>query len=359
MKKIVFTGGGTLGHIYPMVPVMKAIKEIYPNSKIIFFGSAFGLEKDFFKDNMLIDEAYWLDISGLKRSLTFKNLIVIKKALNAVKTARNIIQELQADLVIGMGGYISYPVVKAAIKQNIPTIIHEQNSHLGLANRLLIKQVDRALLSFPLPKKYPNAVLVGNPRSSEVISESKKYRIRPKDKPTVLIVGGSRGAEKINDLIINNLYWFKKLPINMTLITGERYYNQHFDKLSKLTNTNLEIIPFCHNLIERIVNSDVVISRSGATTLFELMALQKICILIPSPNVTNNHQLKNALYFKNKGCAIVIEEKILNLQILIDYLETLLYNKKIRESLINNMKKLDLANSCNHFLAIINEYLQS
>ena len=306
MKKIMFTGGGTLGHIFPMMPVIEELKKRYPDYQVMFFGSKTGLEKKLLSNHPFIDEAYWLDIEGLKRKLTLQNINVLFKYYQAKRKANKILQEIRPDVVIGMGGYVSAPVVKEASKLKIATIIHEQNSYLGLANKLLIKKVDKVLLAFPLPKKIKNSQVIGNPRSSEVIRKAKNYVKSKQNSKILLVVGGSRGAQKINELTLKIVTSLKLQNIKTILITGNKYYNEHKDKLLSLVDDYFEVIPFTNEIIKLINEASVVVSRSGATTLFELMALKKICLLIPSPNVTNNHQLANANYFKDKGCTIVI-----------------------------------------------------
>ena len=333
MKNILFTGGGTLGHIYPMVSVVKELKE--KGYKLFFIGTTKGLEKEYLEKHDVFEETFFLDSEGIKRSLSIKNIRAIYKHLRNIKKSRKILEKNKIDLVVGMGGYISASVVRSAQKLKIKTVIHEQNSVFGLANKLVHKKVDRVLLTYDIDKGE-NAVVVGNPRVSEIYAEYKNcnnYNIGN----YVLIVGGSRGATKINELIIGLKDQFINSNINVLLITGKKYYKENNDLINEISEESFKIIDFSYDLPKLLIEAKVVVSRSGASTIAEILALKKVNLLIPSPNVTDNHQEKNASHVVNLGCGLMLKEDGLTKSILFDTIYKLYYNKDLRNSIINNI----------------------
>lgn len=355
MKKIVFAGGGTLGHIYPMIPVIEELKKIYPEIEIIFIGSKKGLENKVLRDNTNITESYFLDIQGFKRRLSMNNFKTVYKYYKSINYCKTLLRKLSPDIVIGMGGYVSGPVVKSASKLKIKTIIHEQNSVMGLANKVLLKKVDLVLLSYNIPLKNKNYLLVGNPRSSQVYRLSQNYSKGSSVYPKVVVVGGSRGAGRINDCILSIGPELKRKKIKTTLITGEKYYEENKEKVKKHTNEFLEVIPFSNSIIKLFIDADLVISRSGATTISELMALEKITLFIPSPNVTSNHQYKNAKILEDEMAAKVLLEENLNSYTLIEEIESLLFNDKLRERMKKGIKNFRYLDATQRFIQAIVE----
>ena len=329
--KIVFTGGGTLGHIYPTFPVIKKLKE--EGNEVYFIGGTRKNEEELLIKNKDIDKVYLIDLQGFKRKISLYNFITIKKYLKAKKKVKMILDEIKPDIVIGMGGYVSAPVLNVANSRKIKTIIHEQNSVYGLVNRFFKRKVDKVLLSYDIDngEKIKH---IGNPRTSEFYNKYKDII----DKKTmfnnkILVVGGSLGAKKINDFFIEKKNEFKKKKIEVVLVTGKKYYEDNKEYIEKNNNYPLSIIPFTNNLHEYMIDAKLVVSRSGATTISEIMGLKKVAIFIPSPNVTGNHQYKNAKYYAEKNCAFLVEE---------DKIETELFEKILevlsKEDLIKWMK---------------------
>lgn len=345
INRIVFTGGGTLGHVYPMIPIIKKLKEKYPDIKIYFFGTKKGLEHDLIESTKEIDEKEYLNAIGLKRKLTIKNI----KALYL--THRNYIymvkrlSEIKPDIVIGFGGYVTGSVVKASLKLKIKTIIHEQNSVLGLVNSFFAKKVNKLLLTYEI--EDVKGILVGNPRVSE-FSSLKNKSCLVEEKRSVLVVGGSNGAEKINDLILDLDNDFLNHELKVTLITGKKYYLENEERIKKIKN--IIVKSFEENMFEALNVNSIVISRAGSTTIAEVMALNKVCIFIPSPNVTSNHQVKNALYYTNNKCSLMIEEKDLNKDVILSKISLLIDNDFLREEIKNNIKKNVDLNACDKFI---------
>ncbi|HHU55262.1 MAG TPA: UDP-N-acetylglucosamine--N-acetylmuramyl-(pentapeptide) pyrophosphoryl-undecaprenol N-acetylglucosamine transferase [Acholeplasmataceae bacterium] len=335
MKKIIIVGGGTLGHIYPILPVVNKIKDKY---KLYFIGTKTGLERRLIESNPDFIKKFFLDMQGFKRKLSLYNLVTISKFIKCYKNSKKILREIKPDLVIGMGGYISGVVIKVAKKMKFKAIIHEQNSVLGLANKFVEKNVDAVLLNFPLKRKLKNTnvKLVGNPRLTEIFENNK---IKNELKKYLVVVGGSRGSKVINDTIISMIPELIKNKYKVVLITGSKYYEENENKIKVLNYDDIKIIPFTNELISYLKKASVIISRSGATTLAEIIALRKIAILIPSPNVTNNHQEENANILVKQNCAVKILEKNLSKEKLLDMILNLEENNSLRSEFIYNMMK--------------------
>lgn len=351
--KVLFAGGGTLGHIFPCFSVIEKLKK--EGSKVYFISGIKENERRILEGNSNIDEVYNIDLQGFKRKISLYNFVSIKKYFKGIRNIKKIMKELNPDLVIGMGGYISAPVLKVALKLKIKTMIHEQNSVYGLVNNIYKRKVNKVLLSFPIETSDRISV-VGNPRISEFFE--KYYCKRTINKRKVLVVCGSLGASKINDYIIDNIDVFNKLNIEVKLITGNKYYSENEEKISKFNRFPLTIIPFSDEIYNEILDSKLVISRSGATTISEIMGLEKVAIFIPSPNVTNDHQYKNALYFCGKKCAFLVEEKNIETD-LIKEIDRILSNDILIDEVENNIKRLVDKDSMNKFYSQILEVVKN
>ena len=351
---IIITGGGTLGHVLPIIPIIKELQKEYI---FIYIGTKKGIEKQYLLDNELNDlfqDLYFLDMDGVNRKHLLKNIIVFLKYLGLRKRIKQIYKEYKPVLVIGMGGYISGVAIHIAQMKKIKTIIHEQNSVLGLANKLVYKKANKLLLSFPIDSlKGNNIKIIGNPRYTEVL-----LNYMSKDNyNNLLIIGGSLGSKKINEIILNNIEKLKDIKI--TLITGNKYYNENIIKIQNLMTIypNLMIYPFVNELVSMMSQASIIISRSGATTINEIMALRKCSILIPSPNVTENHQLKNALYLKDHNACLMIEEKDLNIDVLLKNIFLLYNNYNYKKEMENNIKKIITNNPKEDFIKAIREII--
>ena len=357
--KIVLSGGGTGGHIYPALAMAREIKKLNPDASFLYIGTEKGLEKDLVKREGLDFKA--IEITGFKRSLSFDNVKTIWRFLKGVSNSKKILKEYKPDVVIGTGGYVCGPVVYAASKMKIPTIIHEQNSVPGLTNKFLSRYVNKVATSFEEASQYfpkEKVVLTGNPRGSEVVSHIGSNAILQlgvtKDKPTVLIFGGSRGAKAINEAVLKNIEVLKDKPYQIIYITGEVHYQSVKEELDLIgTPTNVIVKPFIHNMPEILPSVDLVVSRAGATTLAELTALGVASILIPSPYVTNNHQEKNAQALVSNGAALMIKESELNGNSLIKAIDEVMLDVTKMESMKKAAKKMGMPDSAERLLNII------
>lgn len=335
--RIVLTGGGTGGHIYPALAIGKQISEDDDKTKLLFIGSPAGLEAKIVPARGIPFET--VEVSGLRRKLSLENVKVIFQFVTAVWRSRKLLKKFKPNVVIGTGGYVCAPVVFAASYMGIPTLIHEQNADPGLTNQFLSKYVDCVAVSFEQSKKlFPKAkrvIMTGNPCATNVVTASKEegfasLNISPKRK-IVLFVGGSRGAKELNKAMLGMLGQLNRLPnVHFVFVTGEMYYNHIMEDIEKFSRStdNLTVLPYLNNMPEVLAASTLVVCRSGASTLAEITALGVPSILVPSPNVTKNHQETNALTLVEKGAAEMMIERTLSGPALFERIESLMKDEQ-------------------------------
>ncbi|THE14386.1 undecaprenyldiphospho-muramoylpentapeptide beta-N-acetylglucosaminyltransferase [Bacillus timonensis] len=331
--KIVVSGGGTGGHIYPALALIKEIKKLNPSAEFLYVGTEKGLES-----GIVVREGIpfkTIHITGFKRKISIDNIKTIARFIKGVNHSKKIIKDFKPDVVIGTGGYVCGPVVYAASKLHIPTIIHEQNSIPGLTNKFLSRYVDKVAICFEEAKTFfpkEKVILTGNPRASEVIGKDGRAGRDSvglnNSQKSVLIVGGSRGARPLNDAFLHALPEVKEKDYQFLYVTGEVHYENVLKQVKAVGNPdNVIIKPFIHNMPEVLAGVDLVVARAGATTLAELTALGLPSILVPSPYVTNNHQEKNARSLSDKGAAILRLEKDLTGPQLLKDIDSILLNQ--------------------------------
>ena len=317
--KVIMTGGGTGGHIYPAIAIADKIRSKHPDAEILFVGTQKGMEKELVPKNGY--PIRFITVSGFHRKQIWKNVGTARDLMKGLSEAKKILKEFRPDVVIGTGGYVCGPVVRTAHKLGIPCYIHEQNAFPGVTNKMLEKHVEKVFLSFEEAGKYfkqpEKHVVVGNPiRGSFFAAEHGGYRANlgiEDDDFAVLCFGGSLGAGKINEVMLDAIHTFNGVKgLKLFFGTGKRYYDEicRTVKESGLElKDNIRLMPYIDNMNEYLNACDVVISRAGALTISEITACGKASILIPSPNVTGNHQYFNAKVVADKGGAILIEEK--------------------------------------------------
>ena len=337
------TGGGTGGHIYPAIAIADKIKRKHPDAEILFVGTEKGMEKDLVPKNGY--DIRFITVSGFHRKKLWKNIKTAMDLLKGNHQANKIVKEFKPDLVIGTGGYVCGPVVRAAHKKGIKTYIHEQNAFPGVTNKLLEKYVDKVFISFPESKGYfkdpSKLVVTGNPiRKSFLLCGMNDSREKMGIKPNefvILCFGGSLGAGKINSTMIHVIRAINDMPdIRLFFITGRHYYNKVMETLKEEKidqNDNINILEYADNMHEYLSAADLVISRAGALTVSEITACGKASILIPSPNVTGNHQFFNAKVVSDKGGAIIVEERDLSDEKLLGTILRLKNNKEALNSM--------------------------
>lgn len=355
------SGGGTGGHIYPALALVREIQQKTKDAEFLYIGTTKGLESSIVPREKIPFRS--IHITGFKRKLSFENVKTIFRFLKGTSDSKKILKEFKPDIVIGTGGYVCGPVVYAASKLGVPTIIHEQNSVPGLTNKFLSRYVDKIAVCFEEAKEYfpkEKVVFTGNPRASEVVGkdgiQGRLSAGLSATMPTVLIFGGSRGARPINEAVVQSLSDFAEKPYQVLYITGEA----HFDQVRKEAELigdpgNVVIKPFIHNMPEVLSGVDLVVSRAGATTLAELTSLGIPSILIPSPYVTNNHQEKNARSLSDRGAALLLLEKELTGKSLVGHIDEILLDKEKQKQMQKEAKKMGVPDSAERLFRLMKQ----
>ncbi len=336
---IILSGGGTAGHINPAVAIAKYILSKEPDSKILFIGTKKGLES-----TLIPKEGFdikYIDVEGFSTGSKIKNIIPGAKFVRAIFKCKKFISDFKPDVVIGTGGYVCAPVVYAANSKKIPTLIHEQNVFPGAAIRFLASKSTVTAISFDESRKYiKNAgeiLLTGNPIRPKILSSDKnisREKLNIGNKKLVVAVGGSLGATAINNVMCDFIKNSSYTDIKLILSTGKRDYESVKNSLKDTkSQIDYEIREYIDDMDTVLSAADLVICRSGAITLSEIAALGKASILIPSPNVVNNHQEYNARAFEKVGAACVILENELTYHLLNEKAEDIINSDSKRKSM--------------------------
>jgi UDP-N-acetylglucosamine--N-acetylmuramyl-(pentapeptide) pyrophosphoryl-undecaprenol N-acetylglucosamine transferase len=313
--KVIISGGGTGGHIFPAIAIANAILKIEPATEILFVGAKGRMEME------KVPEAGYkiigLNISGFQRRLTWKNLIFPFKVVSSLLGARKIIKEFKPDVVVGVGGYASGPVLRIASRRKIPTLIQEQNSYPGITNKILAKKVNRICVAYEGMEKFFPAkkiTLTGNPVRMDITEQSGKresglemFSLKS-DKNTVLVMGGSLGARTINESIAKDLDLLRDHNVQLIWQTGRFYYGAALNACEKTKEFGIWPYVFISRMDLAYAAADVIISRAGAIAISELCLVGKPVILVPSPNVSEDHQTKNALALTGNDAAILVRD---------------------------------------------------
>ena len=344
--RVIISAGGTGGHIYPALAIINKIKEYEPESEFLYIGTHNRMEKDIVPKYNIPFKS--IEVYGFNRKKIFSNFKTIKCLIKAKREMKKIIKDFKPDVVIGVGGYVTVPVILAAHSLKIKTLIHEQNSVAGKANLMLSKYVDLIAVSFKSSlNSFPSdkTIFTGNPCSENAVKtksiDMSEFGLS-KAKKTVLFVMGSLGASTINDFLIETMKLFKGKDYQILYVTGKGDYDR---VIKNGFPSNVKVLPYIEGMTGAMKNIDLIVTRAGASTLSEIIALKVPSILIPSPYVPNNHQYKNALDLVNNNAAYLIEEKDLNSLVLIDKIDDILSNDKKTIELKSNLKKLDVPNS--------------
>ena len=349
--RIIISAGGTGGHIYPALSIIKKIKEKDKNAEILYVGTTDRMEKDIVpKENI---PYYGIKIRGFDRKFSFDNFRTIKYFISGIKEMKKLMKEFKPDIVIGVGGYVTGPVIYAASKLGIKTLIHEQNSILGMTNKFLSKRVDAVAISFEDTKvSAKRVVYTGNPSSdSDNLEFDKKEFGLSNNKKLVLIVMGSLGSKVVSDKLKNILPKFNNKDYEVLCVTGNNYYDEF--KNLKL-NSNIKIVPFVNNLKRLFKKTDILITRAGATTMSEIISFKVPSILVPSPYVTDNHQYKNAMSLVNKDAGVLVEESCLE-ESLVKEVDALINDKEKINKIRTNLSMMSINNSASKIYDLICE----
>lgn len=356
--RVVISAGGTGGHIYPALAIINKIKKEEPGSEFLYIGTHNRMEKELIPSLGIDYEE--IEITGFIRKLTLDNIKTLTRFMKARKKCIEIIKKFNPDVVIGAGGYVTAPVIWAAKKSGYKTFIHEQNSVVGLSNKYLTRYIDKVGVSFEstlddFPKE--KVVLTGNPCSEKALltKEAKKSDFGlSEDKKLVTIVMGSLGSKTINDKMVEYLYGFRNKNYEVLYVTGEAY----FEKIkTKRFPENVKVVPFIKELPSIMKKTDLMISRAGASTMSEIMALSIPTIFIPSPYVTNNHQYKNAKDLCDRNASWLIEEKDLSKTTLIKMIDDALTNEKKYNEVKENLSTLGIKDSGTRIYNVLKEMI--
>ena len=355
--KFILSGGGTGGHIYPAIAIANELKSRFPDAKFLFVGAQDKMEMQKVPQAGYPIKGLW--IAGLQRRLTFDNALFPIKLLSSLLKSRQIIKQFQPDVVIGTGGFASGPLLQMANSAGIPTVIQEQNSFPGITNKLLSKKANAICVAYEnLERFFPKEkmVLTGNPVRQDLMTIKGKraegvahFNLDP-NKKTILVLGGSLGARRVNQLIEKELEFFETQNVQLLWQCGKLY----FEEYQKYQSKDVQVMAFIERMDLVYAAADIVISRAGASSVSELCIVGKPVVFIPSPNVAEDHQTKNAKSIADKNGAILIRESELDSTFESTFSD-LIGNENKQHELSQNIKSLALPNATK---AIVEEIIK-
>jgi len=347
--KIIISGGGTGGHIFPAIAIARALELMRPGTEILFVGANGRMEME--KVPAAGYKIQGLDIAGISRSNMLRNLSLPMKVMNSVSKAKEIITQFKPDAIVGVGGYASGPTLWAGIRKQVPTLVQEQNSYPGVTNKILSRYVKKICVAYPGMEKYfpkDKIIVTGNPVRQDITElyskrvEAAEYFGLNGSGFTVLVIGGSLGARTINESIAASLNLFARSNIQLVWQTGKQYYAQA-QELQKKYN-NIKVYDFISKMDYAYAVADAVVSRAGAISLSELCITGLPCILVPSPNVSEDHQTKNAMVLVNHNAAMTVKD-VSAISELGNAVVGLSVDSGLRESLSKNISTLAIRDS--------------
>lgn len=354
--RIIVSAGGTGGHIYPALAIIHKIKEKEPNSEILYIGTKDRMESTIIpKQNI---PYFSIDMKGLNRKNPFKNISVLKNYAKNIKILKKEIKKFNPDIVIGVGGYVTAPVIYSAKKLGYKTFIHEQNSIPGLSNKFLSHYADKIGVSlidsisyFPKEK----VVYTGNPRSEEAyyakeISKKELGLSLSDTKKLVLIVMGSLGSTTMNQKLKDTLPLFKNKDYEVVFVTGKGYYEEYKKVVAP---SNVKIVSYLDNMTQVLKKTDLIVSRAGASSIAEITVLGIPNILIPSPYVTHNHQFKNAKSLEKSQATVIIEEESYDKEVLVNTIDNILNDPIRYQEFHKNVSKMGVKDSATKIYKIL------
>jgi len=345
--RIILSGGGTGGHIYPAIAIADEVKRRYPDAKIKFVGAQDKMEMEKVPQAGYEIEGLW--ISGLQRKLTLKNLMFPFKLMSSISKSRRIIKDFRPDVAVGTGGFASGPLLHVANKQEIPTLLQEQNSFPGITNKILAKRANIICAAYDEVKRFfpqEKVKKTGNPVRQDLLNidikreEAQKFFNLDAGKKTVLVLGGSLGARRVNQLIAEHADRLKAEDIQLIWQCGKLYYEEY----KTYTEGTVQVHQFLNKMDLAYAAADVIISRAGAGSVSELCIVGKPVIFIPSPNVAEDHQTKNAMAVTKNNAAITMAETELDDKFENTFFD-LLKNESKQKELGENIKKMALPNA--------------
>lgn len=358
--RILISGGGTAGHINPALSIADYVKK-HAKAEILFIGTQKGLEKT------LVERAgyniEYIEVSGLIRSLTPKNISVLAKYIKAISKCKKIIKDFKPDVCIGTGGYVCAPALAAASSLGIPTIVHEQNVIPGVTVKMAANKADCIAVSFKDTVNYmkgklrSKCELTGNPLDDKMLlvdREEARKKLGICEKPFIVMIGGSLGADRLNEAMIEFVNSCDKDSLHFMSAAGKRYYDKVMERIDeKSLGENIKILPYIYNREEIYPAADLIISRAGALSVSEICALGKPCVLIPSPNVAHNHQEYNAKSVERGGGGKVILESELTAELFKNTVEEIIFNDEKRRQMGECAKKMGVTDASKRIFDII------
>ena len=355
MKRFIISGGGTGGHIFPAIAIADELKRRLPDAEILFVGAKDRMEMQKVPQAGYPIEGLW--ISGLQRKLSWQNLLFPLKFISSLLKSRSIIKRFKPDAVIGTGGFASGAVVKVAGQMGIPTFIQEQNSYAGITNKMLAKNAHKICVAYDAMEQFfpkEKIVKTGNPIRDGLLniaqyrSEGLSYFHLDSERKTLLVLGGSLGARRINQLIEQQLPLFEQLGVQVLWQCGKLYYEEY----KKYNSEQVRVLAFIDRMELAYAAADVIISRAGASSVSELCVVGKPVIFIPSPNVAEDHQTKNARAIADKQAAILLRENELNEQFANTF-SKLIADEAQQEALSAHIKALTQPNATKDIVNLI------
>lgn len=364
IKKVIISGGGTGGHIFPAIAIADTIKKKYPDAEILFVGAEGKMEME--KVPKAGYEIVGLPIRGIQRKLTLKNFSVPFKLFASLMQAKKLVKKMQPDIAIGVGGYASAATLRVASKQKVPTLIQEQNSYPGITNKWLAKRAKTICVAYEnLDRFFPaqKIVMTGNPVRNQMVEiegkreeASRHFKLDP-TKKTVLIIGGSLGARTLNMSIKKDLQKLIEQDIQVVWQCGKVYFNRLKEELGDTLNSELIFLSdFIFKMDLAYAMADVIISRAGAISVSEVCLVGKPVILVPSPNVSEDHQTKNAMALVDNNAAILVKDKEAE-QKLVNETIALLNNEPKSTELKTNIKKMGIPDAAERILTEIEKLI--
>lgn len=356
--RILISAGGTGGHIYPALAIIEGFKKYDKDLEVLYIGTKNRMEKDIVPKNGI--PYYGIEIYGLSKNI-FKDIKDVFLIFKAKKEIKKKILEFKPDVVLGIGGYVTYPVLSVAKSLHIKTFIHEQNAIPGKTNKMISKYADIIGISFKESAKYfpnRNVLYTGNPTGIRALNTpriTKSSLGLNDDKPLVVVVCGSLGSETVNNAMKGYLKTLKNKDYQVVYITGKNLYEE-FIKIKY--PKNVKVLPYLDNLTGLLKETDVLVARAGASTIAEVLSLKVPTIFIPSPYVANNHQYYNAVSLKNDNLALMLEEKDLSIPNITKNIEDLLYNKDKQIKIKNNLNKVSTLDSTKIIYDAIKELIK-
>lgn len=364
--RVLLTGGGTGGHIYPALAFADRLATLYEHVEFLYVGTQRGIEQRIVPQKGYAFRA--IQIEGLSREITIKglayNIQSAKLLLRSLRKVKHIMNAFKPDVVIGTGGYVSAPVIYMASRLHIPTLIHEQNSVVGVTNKCLAHFVDKIAICFEEAKdqfgsNYHKVVLTGNPRAQEVAEHARSGGLErlgvDVHKETALIFGGSQGAGAINDAFIEAYHLFADVDYQVVFVSGLGYYAHTIEQIERQSAkaANIHIFPYIDHMPDVLKEVDLVVGRSGATSLAEITALGLPSVLIPSPNVTADHQTLNAMSVVKNKAATLIPEPALSRDAFFHAVNKLMTNTSLRHTMSQRAKSLGRPKAADHLIELM------